>query len=34
MKILKKNNNQIEVIGENSKFLAALTNNLIRDALY
>lgn len=34
MKIVKKNNNQIEVFGESSKFLAALTNNLVRDALY
>ncbi|CAD8185563.1 unnamed protein product [Paramecium pentaurelia] len=34
LKIIKKNNNQIEIFNQNIKLLAALTNNIVRDAIF
>ncbi|CAD8100664.1 unnamed protein product [Paramecium sonneborni] len=34
LKIIKKNNNQIEIFNQNIKLLAAVTNNVIRDAIF
>ncbi|CAK88726.1 unnamed protein product (macronuclear) [Paramecium tetraurelia] len=34
LKIIKKNNNQIEIFNQNIKLLAAVTNNIVRDAIF
>ncbi|CAD8107169.1 unnamed protein product [Paramecium sonneborni] len=34
LKIIKKNNNQIEIFNSNIKLLAAVTNNMVRDAIF
>ncbi|CAD8197469.1 unnamed protein product [Paramecium octaurelia] len=34
LKIIKKNNNQIEIFNQNIRLLAAVTNNIVRDAIF